>query len=167
MYIIGLSGSGKSTIALALEQALREDGISIQMIDGDVLREELGGMFGYTKEERAKQGRVAWVLAKYLNQNGIPAVITAVAGYQDLRDRAREFLGTNLIQVYLDCPIEECIRRDAKGYYRNAGQLKNFIGISERYEIPRDSEITIDTVRSGVDESVDQIMSYLKENGFC
>lgn len=167
MYIVGLSGSGKTTLAEAIEKKLHENRASVQIIDGDVLRKELGDMFGYTKEERAKQGRVAWVLAKYLNQNGVSTIITAVAGYQDIRLRARNFLGENFVQVYLDCPIEECIRRDVKGYYKKIGQLQNFSGVTEQYEVPDDSEIVIDTAALDVEKSVEKVLSYLKENGFC
>lgn len=167
MYLIGLSGSGKTTAAAALEKKLCEKNVPLQVIDGDVLRRELGNLFGYTKEERAKQGRIAWVLAKYLRNNGISTILTAVAGYQDLRRQARELIGENFIQVYLDCPIEECIRRDVKGYYAKLDQLENFSGVNVQYEVPTDSEVVIDTVHLNVEDSAEQILSYLEKNGFC
>jgi len=167
MYIIGLSGSGKSTIALALEEELKKAGTPVQVIDGDALRRDLGDMFGYTKEERTKQGRVGWVIAKYLNRNGISVIIAATAGCQDVRELAREFIGESYLEVYLDCPIEECIRRDVKGYYKDISKLKNFYGIDVPYDVPVDPELVIDTVNTSVEASALQILAYLKENGLC
>ncbi|MCI8422758.1 MAG: adenylyl-sulfate kinase [Lawsonibacter sp.] len=167
MYIIGLSGSGKSTLAEALAERLHKKGAPVEVIDGDVLRQELGDMFGYTREDRIKQGRVGWVLARHLNRNGISVLIAATAGCQDVRERAREFIGEGYLQVYLDCPIEECIRRDVKGYYKDVSKLKNFYGIDMKYDVPEDSELTVDTVHLSVEQSAGQVMSYLEENGFC
>lgn len=168
MYMVGLSGSGKTTLAAALEGHLRERGHPIQVIDGDILRRELGDMFGYTMEERLKQGRVAWVLAKYLNQNGVSVIITAVASSQHVREQARSFFDSeHYIQTYLACPLEECIRRDVKGYYKNMEQLSNFGGVDQPYEVPTDSEIVVDVVHLSVEESTKRILNYLQASGFC
>lgn len=166
LYFTGLSGSGKTTLAVELERALRARDVPVQVLDGDVLREEFGNLFGYTKEERMKQGRVGWVLTRYLNRNGIAVIVAAVVPYDEIRKSARAFLGESYIQVYLDCPVEECARRDVKGYYSQARPMENLNGVSAGYEVPRDSEIVVDTVRLGVRESAEKILDYLTEHGF-
>lgn len=167
MYMIGLSGSGKSTLAAVLEKRLRERGVPLQVIDGDRLRRDLGELFGYTKEERLKQGRVALVLAKYLNQNGISVIITAVAGYREAREQARRVIDKeSYIQAYLDCTVEECAHRDVKGYYSNIGQMKNFCGSDQPYEVPADSEITVDVMNLNVEASAEQVFTYLQKHGY-
>lgn len=162
----GLSGSGKTTLLTELDRILRERGVRIQTIDGDILRAELGHQFGYTPEEREKLGRVALLVAKYLNRNGVSIIKAGISGKHEERTRFRQYLGKEYIQVYLDCPIEECIRRDVKGYYKDISKLKNFVGIDIPYEVPTDSEIVVDTVHQSVEESVGQIMRYLEEHDF-
>lgn len=162
----GLSGSGKTTILNELDRILHERGVPVQAMDGDILRKELGQLFGYTREERMKQSRVVRLLSNYLNQNGISTIVAGVNGNREGRTLMRQGFGKEYIQVYLDCPIEECIRRDVKGYYKDISKLKNFVGIDVPYEVPTDSEIVVDTVHQSVEECVRQIMAYLDENDY-
>ena len=162
----GISGSGKSTLAREVGKYLEEQEVLVKIIDGDTLRGELGNLFGYTREDRMKQNRIVRVLAKYLNDCGINVIIAVIAPFDEMRKQMRSFLGENYIQAYLDCPVEECAKRDVKGYYKKAQKMENFIGVSDAYELPEDSEIRIDTVKEEVESSVEQIILFLKECGY-
>ena len=162
----GISGSGKSTLAKKVGEYLENKNVPIKVIDGDTLRGELGNLFGYSREERMKQNRIVRVLAKYLNDCGINVIIAVIAPFDEMRKQMRSFLGENYIQAYLDCPVEESAKRDVKGYYKKIQNMENFIGVSDAYEVPEDSEIRIDTVNDEVDVCVEQILEYLKEQGY-
>ena len=162
----GISGSGKSTLAKKIGEYFENKNVPIKVIDGDTLRGELGNLFGYSKEERMKQNRIVRVLAKYLNDCGINVIIAVIAPFDEMRKQMRSFLGENYIQVYLDCPVEECAKRDVKGYYKKINNMQNFIGVSDAYEVPEDSEIRVDTVNHEVETCVEQILTYLKEQGY-
>ena len=166
MYMVGLSGSGKTTIANALKERLKEQGMNnIQILDGDILRSQFGGIFGYTYEERMKANQAARVVAEYLIQNGISVILTQVAAYEEMRSKTREHFGEHYIEVYVKCSYEECARRDVKNYYKkyNEGKMKNLNGADDVYEIPLNSHIIIDTERETVDEGVNKIIQYLQE----
>lgn len=166
VYIIGISGSGKTTIASNLEKKLRERGVNqLQFIDGDVIREELKGIFGYTFEERIKNNRVVCVVASYLIRNGISIILAQVAPFEKIREQVRSFFEDSYVEVYVKCSFEECAKRDVKGYYAKAksGRLENLNGFNEIYEIPDKSDVVVDTEIMSVDECVDTIIAYLEE----
>lgn len=166
IYIIGISGSGKTTISVELEKKLRERGIRrLQFIDGDVIREELNGIFGYTFEERIKNNRVVCVVASYLIRNGINIILAQVAPYEKIREQVRSFFQDSYVEVYVKCSPEECAKRDVKGHYTKAkcGKLENLNGFNEGYEIPSKSDIVVDTEIMSVDECVNTIVAYLEE----
>lgn len=164
----GISGSGKTTLANALLKEFDTKKIKVQMIDGDILREQLGNLFGYTKEERYKNNQVVRVLADYLNRNGVNVILTLVAPYEDMRKKMRETLGEAYVEVYVKCSLEECERRDVKGYYRKIkeGKMENLNGSDDIYEIPQNNEIVIDTEREDVAQGVNKIKQYLLEHGY-
>lgn len=164
----GISGSGKTTLANALLKEFDTKKIKVQMIDGDILREQLGNLFGYTKEERYKNNQVVRVLADYLNRNSVNVILTLVAPYEDMRKKMRETFGEAYVEVYVKCSLEECERRDVKGYYRKIkeGKMENLNGSNDIYEIPQNSEIVIDTEQENVDQGVNKIKKYLLENGY-
>ncbi len=163
----GTSGSGKSTLAYAVADALKDD-LPLQIIDGDVLRSELGYLFGYTREERMKQNQVVKVLARYLLRQNINVMLSIVAPYDEMRKSMREFLGEDFCLVYVKCPYEECARRDVKGYYKlsQEGGMKNLNGVNDPYEVPMDAELELDTSQLSVDVCVKQILAWLKEHGY-
>lgn len=169
MYIIGISGSGKTTIATRLTDELRKRNVdNLQFIDGDVIREELTGIFGYTYEERMKNNRVVCVVCDYLLRNNINVILAQVAGHQAMRDQVKNNTCGDYIEVYAKCSLEECESRDVKGYYRKVkeGQMENLNGANTDFEIPKASDIVIDTERLTVDESVDLIMRLLVDRGY-
>lgn len=169
MYLIGRSGSGKTTIANALGERLRKEGMqNLQIIDGDVIRGQFGGIFGYTYEERMKCNQAVRVVVQYLLGNGISVVLAQVAAYEEMRKKVREQFEKEYIEVYVKCSCEECARRDAKGYYKmqKSGVIQNLNGADDVYETPQNSDVVIDTERETVPEAVEKIISYLMEQGY-
>ena len=169
MYMGGRSGSGKTTIANELEKRLRKQGAqNLQVIDGDVIREQFGGIFGYTQEERLKCNQAVRVVVKYLLDNDISVILAQIAAYEEMRSLVRNQFEKHYIEVYIKCSYEECARRDVKGYYQKQknGQLNNLNGADDIYEVPRNSEIVIDTENETVCRAVDKIMEYLEVNNY-
>ncbi len=169
MYMVGRSGSGKTTIANELEKRLRKQGAqNLQVIDGDVIREQFGGIFGYTQEERLKCNQAVRVVVKYLLDNDISVILAQIAAYEEMRSLVRNQFEKHYIEVYIKCSYEECARRDVKGYYQKQknGQLNNLNGADDIYEVPRNSEIVIDTENETVCRAVDKIMEYLEVNNY-
>lgn len=169
IYIVGISGSGKTTIANALEQELKKRGKeNIQFIDGDVIREQVGDLFGYTFEERMKMNQVVRVVVQYLIQNHISVVLSQVGAYEAMRSKVRETFAEKYIEIYVKCSYEECARRDVKGYYKKQknGQMGNLNGANDSFEIPQNSDIILDTEKMSVEESVQTIINYLEEKGY-
>lgn len=169
IYMIGRSGSGKTTIANALEERLRkEERRNLQIIDGDVIREQFGGIFGYTREERLKCNQAVRVVIKYLLDNNISVILAQVAPYEEIRRLVRTQFEKEYIEVYIKCSNEECARRDVKGYYQKQknGQMSNLNGADDIYEEPLDSDIVVDTENESICEAVDKIMAYLEANGY-
>ena len=169
MYMVGRSGSGKTTIANALEEELRKKGMQqLQVIDGDVIRQQFGDIFGYTYEERMKCNRAVRVVVKYLLDNHISVILAQVASYEDMRKKVRETFSNEYIEVYVKCSYEECARRDVKGYYKKQqnGEMENLNGANDTYEIPQNSDMIIDTEKETVSEAVQRIIAYLEETGY-
>ena len=165
MYMVGISGSGKTTIATKLVEELRKRNYNnLQFIDGDVIRAELGDIFGYTFEERMKANKTACVVANYLIKNGISVILAQVGAYEAMRRQVRNIFKEKYIEVYVKCSVEECARRDVKGYYKKVenGDMQNLNGANDVYEIPINSDIVLDTETFSVSECVDKILAYLK-----
>ena len=169
MYIVGTSGSGKTTIASALEKKIREESnIELQFIDGDVIREEFGGIFGYTYEERMRGNKCVCVVCNYLLKHNVSVILAQVGAYEKMRNQVKSVCPDDYIEVYVKCSYEECAKRDVKGYYKKAklGEMDNLNGTNDSFETPTDSAIVIDTEKTSVAEAVDIIFSYLIEKGF-
>ena len=169
IYMVGRSGSGKTTIANSLLEELQKRGLShIQMIDGDIIREQFGNIFGYTYEERMKCNCAVRVVVKYLLNNDISVILTQVAAYEEMRTRVREDFKEKYIEIYVKCSYEECAKRDVKGYYKKAQQNKidNFNGSNDIFEVPDQSDIIIDTEQDTVSEAVNKVIDFLQEGGY-
>jgi len=169
LWFTGLSGAGKTTIADIVEARLKERGSKIEVLDGDVVRTNLSKGLGFSREDRDTNiARIAFV-ADLLARNDVPVITAAISPYRSTRDDARELIGDDkFIEIHIATPLEECEARDVKGLYAKArsGEIKEFTGISDPYEEPLNPEITINTVDFTPDESAEQILGYLAENGF-
>ncbi|WP_430788515.1 adenylyl-sulfate kinase [Actinoplanes sp. G11-F43] len=172
VFFTGLSGSGKSTIARNLADALRENGDrTVTLLDGDVVRRELTAGLGFSKADRDRNvRRIGWVSAEVARHRGM-AVACPIAPYEAARAAARRMAveaGGGFILVHVATPLEVCESRDRKGLYARAraGQLRGMTGIDDPYEVPADPELTIDTTTMTVPEAVDVVLSYLIESGW-
>lgn len=167
LWFTGLSGSGKSTIASAVEQKLFELGHHTYLLDGDNVRHGLNKDLGFSNQDRIENIRRIGELAKLMTDAGL-LVLTAfispfIADRKIVRDLVQEH---EFVEIFMDTPIEECERRDPKGLYKKArdGKITNFTGIDSEYEKPKQAEITINTVSSSIEECAEQIVAYLKNN---
>lgn len=166
IWLTGLSGAGKSTIARGIEHELRRRGRSVEVLDGDVVRTNLSQGLGFSRADRDTNVlRIGWV-CEVLSRNGVIAIAAAISPYRDARNRVRERI-ERFVEIYVACPLETCIDRDVKGLYQKAiaGELPSFTGISDPYEPPLDPELTIHTDRETAETSVARIVSYLQQNG--
>ena len=164
LYLIGTSGSGKTTLGIRInEYYKKQNGRKVQFIDGDDIRARFGGMFGYTREERMKCNQATRTVAEYLLENDISVILTGVVAYEEMRSRIRQQFGDKYIQCYVKCSLEECMRRDPKGYYKKykEGNMRNLNGANDTYETPLHNEIVVDTEELSVEGSVEHILDYL------
>jgi adenylyl-sulfate kinase len=167
LWFTGLSGSGKTTLAKLIEKELRARGIRIERLDGDVVRQSLTADLGFSKEDRDKNIQRVTFVSKLLSRNDVGVVASFISPYRSTRDWVRNEV-TNFIEVFVECPLEECIRRDVKGLYAKAlaGEIPEFTGVSDPYEAPTHAEITVNTAEESIEDSFAKIMSYLREKGY-
>jgi len=171
VFFTGLSGSGKSTIANALRVKLLEQGVrTVTLLDGDIVRKNLSSELTFSKEHRdLNVTRIGYVASEISKHRGI-AICAPIAPYDKTRKEVRNNIteqGGKFILVYVDTPLEVCEERDRKGLYAaaRAGKIKNFTGISDPYEAPKDAEIVLDTVEYTPDQLAQQILLYLEREG--
>jgi len=167
LWFTGLSGSGKSTITTHLVKELRKRGSKLEVLDGDVVRENLSKGLGFSKEDRDTNIRRIAFVCDLLTRNGVAVITSAISPYRDVRDEARQTIG-NFVEVYVRCSIPELTRRDVKGLYAKAlaGDLPNFTGVSDPYEEPLNPEVTVDSETESVEESLRKVVSRLEELGY-
>jgi adenylyl-sulfate kinase len=167
LWFTGLSGSGKSTLSRMIESELRQRGASVEVLDGDEVRENLSKGLGFSKEDRDTNVRRIGYVAKLLSRNGAAVITAAISPYAEVRDQCRSMSG-RFVEVYAECSIDELTRRDVKGLYAKAisGEIKNFTGISDPYEAPENAEITVNSETQTAEESLAVIMDYLESNGY-
>ncbi len=164
VWVTGLSASGKSTIARALEQRLTAEGRLAFVLDGDNLRHRLNSDLGFSPQDRAENIRRVGEVAALLAEVGAVTITAFISPYRAGREAARKAAGgERFVEVYLDTPLEVCETRDPKGLYRRAraGEIPDFTGVSAPYEPPLDAELVIDTSRHDVGECVERIAGYL------
>ena len=169
IWLTGLSGSGKSTIAVELEHALLENSHQAYILDGDNIRHGLNKNLGFSSEDRSENIRRIGEVAKLFTDANIITITAFISPYRQDRENARKLQKDGeFIEVYVKCPLDVCEQRDTKGLYKKAraGEVKEFTGISAPYEEPLNPEITIDTSKLSVEESTKAILSYLEEKGY-
>jgi adenylylsulfate kinase len=168
LWFTGLSGSGKSTIANALEVRLNEAGRLTYLLDGDNVRLGLNSDLGFSPEARRENNRRVGHVAKLLWDANVITVVSFISPFREERATCRKLVGQDFIEVYVDTPLAVCETRDPKGLYVKArkGEIAQFTGISSPYEIPENPEITLHTDKETVDVSVDRIMKLLGDRGY-
>ena len=162
IWLTGLSGAGKSTIANLLAARLCENGAKTEVLDGDALRTTLCEDLGFSREDREENvGRISF-LCELLNRHGVIAIVAAISPYRAARDRVRTKL-SNFVEVHVHCPLDVLIQRDPKGLYKRAlaGEIQHFTGISDPYEAPEDPEVMVDTSQTSPEEAVQRIVAQL------
>jgi adenylylsulfate kinase len=166
IWLTGLSGAGKSTIANRLAAALHERGRHVEVLDGDEVREHLSKGLGFTKEDRDTNIRRIAYVARVVTRCGAVAITAAISPYREARDAARTQIG-RFVEVYVRCPLDELVRRDAKGLYARAlrGEIDHFTGVSDPYEPPHAPEIVVDTHLEPPEASARRILDRLEALG--
>ena len=164
IWFTGLSGSGKSTIANALEKRLVSLGKHTMLLDGDNIRHGLNKNLGFKEADRIENIRRISEVARLMNNAGLITITSFISPFAQDREQAREIIGSEFFEVYVATPLEECERRDVKGLYAKArsGEIPNFTGISSPYEIPRNPDLVVDTMEYSVDALVDKILERIK-----
>ena len=170
LWMTGLSGSGKSTIAVALEQVLLQQGKHAYRLDGDNVRHGLNKNLGFSAEDRAENIRRIGEVAKLFAEAGILTITSFISPYRADRDLVRKLhddAGLPFFEVYVDAPLEVAEERDPKGLYKKAraGEIKGFTGIDDPYEAPQNPELHLRTDKLSVEDSVRALLSYLDERG--
>ncbi|MCK0471461.1 adenylyl-sulfate kinase [Alkalihalobacillus sp. APA_J-10(15)] len=167
LWFTGLSGAGKSTLANALEQQLFRQGKASYILDGDNVRHGLNKGLGFSDEDRKENIRRIGEVAKLFVDAGTVVCTAFISPFKEDRDRVRELVEEGeFIEVYVRCSLEACEQRDPKGLYKKAraGEIPSFTGISSPYEEPESPELIIDSDQLSVEESIETIITYLKEN---
>lgn len=168
IWLTGLSGSGKSTIAHALEAELVRRGRAAYVLDGDNIRHGLNSDLGFSDADRVENIRRIGEVARLFVDAGLLAITAFISPFRADRDRIRSLHGPGqFVEVFVDCPLEACAERDPKGLYKKAlaGQIPDFTGISSPYEPPEHAEIVLPTSRLAVSDSVERVLDYLASHG--
>jgi adenylylsulfate kinase len=163
LWLFGLSGSGKTTIAKILEKELHKQGFLTKLLDGDNIRSGINKNLSFSEEDRTENGRRVAEVSKLFLDNGTICINCFVSPLRKNRAQAREIIGEDFIEVFIDTPLEVCEKRDTKGLYKKArsGEVENFTGISAPFEKPENPELVITTENSSPEKSARQILDYL------
>ncbi|RPJ49284.1 MAG: adenylyl-sulfate kinase [Candidatus Latescibacterota bacterium] len=167
LWFTGLSGSGKTTLARQVEQILRDRGMKVEILDGDVVRTNLSKGLGFSKEDRDTNIKRIGFVCHLLSRNGVVAIASAISPYREVRDYNRRMIG-RFVEVYVKCPIDVLTKRDVKGMYAKAlaGEIKGFTGVDDPYEEPLRPEILVETDKETEEESVQKIVRSLELMGY-
>ena len=170
IWLTGLSGAGKTTLAASLNQELTAIGHRIEILDGDEVRENLSRGLGFSKEDRDTNVRRIGFVARLLARNGVIVLASAISPYRQSRDDVRQSIesdGASFVEVFVRAPLAVLVERDVKGLYKKAlaGEIKNFTGVSDPYEEPLAPDVVVDSSAETVEESAERILEHLFETG--
>ena len=164
VWFTGLSGSGKSTIAIALERELHKRGLLCRMLDGDNIRSGINNNLGFSAEDRVENIRRIAEVSKLFIDTGVITIAAFISPNNELREMASTIIGKdNFLEIYVNTPIEECERRDVKGLYAKArkGEIKDFTGVSAPFEAPEHPALSLDTSVLSLEESVNKLLELI------
>jgi adenylylsulfate kinase len=164
VWFTGLSGSGKSTIAIALERELHQRGLLCRILDGDNIRSGINNNLGFSAEDRVENIRRIAEVSKLFVDTGIITIAAFISPNNELRKMAASIIGEeNFLEIYVSTPIEECEKRDVKGLYAKArrGEIPNFTGISAPFEAPEQPDLSLDTSVLSLEESVNRLLDLI------
>lgn len=166
IWFTGLSGAGKSTIGQRVATELRQRGLSVEVLDGDEVRQTLSAGLGFSKEDRDINIRRIGFVAELLTRNGVVAITAAISPYKDTRAEVRQRIG-RFVEVYVSCSIDVLAERDVKGLYKRAlaGEIDHFTGVSDPYEAPDAPDVVVDSGTQTVDESVAAVLAAIDASG--
>jgi adenylylsulfate kinase len=167
IWFTGLSGAGKTTLARVIESQLRQRGLKVEVLDGDIIRTNLSKGLGFSKEDRDTNIRRIGFVCNLLSRNEVVAIAAAISPYREIRDELRQEIG-DFVEVYVHCPLEVLADRDVKGLYKKAlaGEIKNFTGVDDPYEEPYSPEVLVHTDVELPEESAAKILARLEQLGF-
>lgn len=164
VWFTGLSGSGKSTVAIALERELHQRGLLCRILDGDNIRSGINNNLGFSPEDRVENIRRIAEVSKLFIDTGVITIAAFISPNNELREMASSIIGKeNFLEVYVNTPIEECERRDVKGLYAKArkGEIKDFTGVSAPFEAPKHPALSLDTSVLSLEESVNKLLEMI------
>ncbi|RMF20369.1 MAG: adenylyl-sulfate kinase [Cyanobacteria bacterium J083] len=167
VWFTGFSGAGKTTISQALTHKLKTEGYKLEVLDGDIVRENLTKGLGFSKEDRDENIRRIGFVSHLLTRNGVIVLVSAISPYRAIREEVKAKIG-DFVEVFVNAPIEVCEARDVKGLYKRAraGEIKQFTGISDPYEPPLNPDIECRTDLEELEESVNKVYQFLKDKTY-
>jgi len=167
VWMTGLPGSGKTTLAHVIEGKLKSKGSKVEIFDGDEVRKNLSSGLGFSREDRETHAKRVAYVSKLLSRNGVVAIVALISPYRSSRENARKEI-SNFVEVYVKCSLETCAKRDPKGLYKKArmGEIKDLTGPQDPYEEPLHPEIIVDTEHSTEEESANFVVARLHELGY-
>ena len=168
LWFTGLSGAGKTTISEIVEKELRERLGKVEVLDGDIVRTNLSKGLGFSRADRNTNILRIGFVAKLLTRNGVAMIVSAISPYKEARDMVRREIGEDFIEVFVDCPVDVCARRDVKGLYKKAfaGEIEQFTGVSDPYEPPAAPELVLSTDEEEPHDSARKVIAKLEELGY-
>lgn len=167
VWFTGLSGAGKTTISHALAEKLVAQGCKLEILDGDIVRENLTKGLGFSKEDRDTNIRRIGFVAHLLTRNGVIVFVSAISPYRAIREELKERIG-DFVEVFVNAPLNVCEERDVKGLYKKArsGEIGQFTGISDPYEAPENPTVECRTDLETLEESMEKVMKTLEQLGY-
>ncbi|MGQ4646888.1 adenylyl-sulfate kinase [Lyngbya aestuarii] len=167
VWFTGLSGAGKTTITRAVAEALQSQGSNLEILDGDVVRENLTKGLGFSKADRDENVRRIGFVSHLLTRNGVIVLVSAISPYREIREELKQKIG-DFVEVYVNAPLAVCEDRDVKGLYKRArsGEIKSFTGIDDPYEPPLNPTVECRTDIEELSESVSKVLNKLEELGY-
>jgi adenylylsulfate kinase len=168
LWFTGLSGAGKTTVSEIVERELKERGLRVEVLDGDIVRTNLSKGLGFSRDDRDTNILRIGFVADLLTRNGVGVIVSAISPFKEVRDQVRRTIGEDFIEIFVDAPLEVCAERDVKGLYKKAfaGEIEQFTGVSDPYEPPAAPELHIKTNEEEPHESSRRVLLKLEELGY-